>query len=132
MSKLHWEILTQNDILISEKTSTFLEDTKDIKLCYFTDGDIFCGVRDDLLFFINHQIIDLKLNQKIIKFFQYKEVAVGLTNDSECVTYNVGIDTEDDIYTYKYTMQISDDEIYLLAQKFDNGKELENKRIQLL
>jgi hypothetical protein len=42
MSKMHWEILTKNDILISEYDNSFLEDTRDIKICYFTDGNVFC------------------------------------------------------------------------------------------
>jgi len=132
MNNLHWEIITKSDILISETTGAFLEDTKNIKSFYFTDGEIYCGVKDNLHFFINHQEIDLKLNQKILKFFQYKEVAVGLTQDYEDIVYNIGIDTEDNKYTYKYTMQIDTETIYLLAQKFDEGNQIEQKRIQLL
>src|SRR5574344_2300895 len=98
MSKMHWEILTKNDILISEYDNSFLEDTRDIKICYFTDGNVFCGVKDNLNFFINNKVFDFKLKQKITSFFQFKTQKYSLFNNSQFIIYNVGINTIDDNY----------------------------------
>lgn len=131
MSKMHWEILTKNDILISEYDNSFLEDTRDIKICYFTDGNVFCGVKDNLNFFINNKVFDFKLKQKITSFFQFKTQKYSLFNNSQFIIYNVGINTIDDNYRYKYTMIIDDNAIKFKAEKFQEDKLIEHKLINL-
>lgn len=128
---MHWEILTKNDILISEYDNSFLEDTRDIKICYFTDGNIFCGVKDNLNFFINNKVFDFKLKQKITSFFQFKTQKYSLFNNSQLIIYNVGINTVDDNYKYKYTMIIDDNTIKFKAEKFQEDKLIEHKLINL-
>lgn len=127
---LHWEILTKSDILISEIDSTFIKDVADIKLCYFTDGNNFYGVKDNLNFFINNEVIDLKLNQKILKYFQYKTNCYNLFNNNEDTTYFLGIDTTDGNYKYKYTMSINEN-VYIKAEKFDNDEKIDERVIQI-
>lgn len=127
---LHWEILTKLDILISEIDSTFIKDVADIKLCYFTDGNNFYGVKDNLNFFINNEVIDLKLNQKILKYFQYKTNCYNLFNNNEDTTYFLGIDTTDGNYKYKYTMSINEN-VYIKAEKFDNDEKIDERVIQI-
>lgn len=127
---LHWEILTKSDILISEIDSTFIKDVSDIKLCYFTDGNNFYGVKDNLNFFINNEVIDLKLNQKILQYFQYKTNRYNLFNNNENTTYFLGIDTTDGNYKYKYTMSINDN-VYIKAEKFDNNEKIDERLIQI-
>lgn len=127
---LHWEILTKSDILISEIDSTFIKDFSDIKLCYFTDGNNFYGVKDNLNFFINNEVIDLKLNQKILKYFQYKTNCYNLFNNNEDTTYFLGIDTTDGNYKYKYTMSINEN-VYIKAEKFDNDEKIDERVIQI-
>lgn len=127
---LHWEILTKSDILISEIDSTFVNDVSDIKLCYFTDGNNFYGVKDNLNFFINNEVIDLKLNQKILKYFQYKTNCYNLFNNNEDTTYFLGIDTTDGNYKYKYTMSINEN-VYIKAEKFDNDEKIDERVIQI-
>lgn len=127
---LHWEILTKLDILISEIDSTFIKDVSDIKLCYFTDGNNFYGVKDNLNFFINNEVIDLKLNQKILKYFQYKTNCYNLFNNNEDTTYFLGIDTTDGNYKYKYTMSINEN-VYIKAEKFDNNEKIDERVIQI-
>lgn len=127
---LHWEILTKSDILISEIDSTFINDISDIKLCYFTDGNNFYGVKDNLNFFINNEVIDLKLNQKILKYFQYKTNCYNLFNNNEDTTYFLGIDTTDGNYKYKYTMSINEN-VYIKAEKFDNDEKIDERVIQI-
>jgi hypothetical protein len=128
---MHWEILTKNDILISEYDNSFLEDTRDIKICYFTDGNVFCGVKDNLNFFINNKVFDFKLKQKITSFFQFKTQKYSLFNNSQFIIYNVGINTIDDNYRYKYTMIIDDNAIKFKAEKFQEDKLIEHKLINL-
>jgi uncharacterized protein YaaW (UPF0174 family) len=128
---MHWEILTKNDILISEYDNSFLEDTRDIKICYFTDGNVFCGVKDNLNFFINNKVFDFKLKQKITSFFQFKTQKYSLFNNSQLIIYNVGINTVDDNYKYKYTMIIDDNAIKFKAEKFQEDKLIEHKLINL-
>lgn len=127
---LHWEILTKLDILISEIDSTFIKDVADIKLCYFTDGNNFYGVKDNLNFFINNEVIDLKLNQKILKYFQYKTNRYNLFNNNEDTTYFLGIETTDGNYKYKYTMSINEN-VYIKAEKFDNNEKIDERVIQI-
>lgn len=127
---LHWEILTKSDILISEIDSTFINDVSDIKLCYFTDGNNFYGVKDNLNFFINNEVIDLKLNQKILQYFQYKTNRYNLFNNNEDTTYFLGIDTTDGNYKYKYTMSINEN-VYIKAEKFDNDEKIDERVIQI-
>ena len=127
---LHWEILTKSDILISEIDSTFINDISDIKLCYFTDGNNFYGVKDNLNFFINNEVIDLKLNQKILKCFQYKTNCYNLFNNNEDTTYFLGIETTDGNYKYKYTMSINEN-VYIKAEKFDNDEKIDERVIQI-
>lgn len=127
---LHWEILTKSDILISEIDSTFIKDFSDIKLCYFTDGNNFYGVKDNLNFFINNEVIDLKLNQKILKYFQYKTNRYNLFNNNEDTTYFLGIETTDGNYKYKYTMSINEN-VYIKAEKFDNDEKIDERVIQI-
>lgn len=127
---LHWEILTKSDILISEIDSTFIKDVADIKLCYFTDGNNFYGVKDNLNFFVNNEVIDLKLNQKILKYFQYKTNCYNLFNNNEDTTYFLGIDTTDGNYKYKYTMSINEN-VYIKAEKFDNNEKIDERVIQI-
>lgn len=127
---LHWEILTKSDILISEIDSTFIKDVSDIKLCYFTDGNNFYGVKDNLNFFINNEVIDLKLNQKILKYFQYKTNRYNLFNNNEDTTYFLGIETTDGNYKYKYTMSINEN-VYIKAEKFDNNEKIDERVIQI-
>jgi len=127
---LHWEILTKSDILISEIDSTFIKDVSDIKLCYFTDGNNFYGVKDNLNFFVNNEVIDLKLNQKILKYFQYKTNCYNLFNNNEDTTYFLGIDTTDGNYKYKYTMSINEN-VYIKAEKFDNNEKIDERVIQI-
>ena len=127
---LHWEILTKSDILISEIDSTFINDVSDIKLCYFTDGNNFYGVKDNLNFFINNEVIDLKLNQKILKYFQYKTNRYNLFNNNEDTTYFLGIGTTDGNYKYKYTMSINEN-VYIKAEKFDNDEKIDERIIQI-
>ena len=127
---LHWEILTQSDILISEIDSTFINDTSDIKLCYFTDGNNFYGVKDNLNFFVNNEVIDLKLNQKILKYFQYKTNCYNLFNNNEDTTYFLGIEATDGNYKYKYTMSINEN-VYIKAEKFDNNEKIDERVIQI-
>ena len=127
---LHWEILTKSDILISEIDSTFINDISDIKLCCFTDGNNFYGVKDNLNFFINNEVIDLKLNQKILKCFQYKTNCYNLFNNNEDTTYFLGIETTDGNYKYKYTMSINES-IYIKAEKFDNNEKIDERVIQI-
>ena len=127
---LHWEILTKSDILISEIDSTFINDISDIKLCYFTDGNNFYGVKDNLNFFINNEVIDLKLNQKILKYFQYKTNRYNLFDNNEDTTYFLGIETTDGNYRYKYTMSINEN-IYIKAEKFDNDEKMDERVIQI-
>lgn len=127
---LHWEILTKLDILISEIDSTFIKDVSDIKLCYFTDGNNFYGVKDNLNFFINNEVIDLKLNQKILKYFQYKTNRYNLFNNNEDTTYFLGIETTDGNYKYKYTMSINEN-VYIKAEKFDNNEKIDERVIQI-
>lgn len=127
---LHWEILTKSDILISEIDSTFIKDVSDIKLCYFTDGNNFYGVKDNLNFFINNEVIDLKLNQKILKYFQYKTNRYNLFNNNENTTYFLGIETTDGNYKYKYTMSINEN-VYIKAEKFDNNEKIDERVIQI-
>lgn len=131
MNNMHWEILTKNDILISETDNSFLEDTRDIKICYFTDGKIFCGVKDDLNFFIDNQVIDFKLKQKITSFFQFKTQKYNLFNNNQSVIYNVGINTVDGNYKYKYTMIIELEKISVKAEKFEEGTLLEHRIVKL-
>ena len=99
---LHWEILTKSDILISEIDSTFVNDVSEIKLCYFTDGNNFYGVKDNLNFFINN----------------------------EDTTYFLGIEATDGNYKYKYTMSINDN-VYIKAEKFDNNEKIDERVIQI-
>lgn len=127
---LHWEILTKSDILISEIDSTFVNDTSDIKLCYFTDGNNFYGVKDNLNLFINNEVIDLKLNQKILKYFQYKTNRYNLFDNNEDTTYFLGIETTDGNYKYKYTMSINEN-VYIKAEKFDNNEKIDERVIQI-
>ena len=127
---LHWEILTKSDILISEIDSTFIKDVADIKLCYFTDGNNFYGVKDNLNFFINNEVIDLKLNQKILQYFQYKTNRYNLFNNNEDTTYFFGIETTDGNYKYKYTMSINEN-VYIKAEKFDNDEKIDERVIQI-
>jgi hypothetical protein len=127
---LHWEILTKSDILISEIDSTFIKDFSDIKLCYFTDGNNFYGVKDNLNFFINNEVIDLKLNQKILQYFQYKTNRYNLFDNDEDTTYFLGIDTTDGNYKYKYTMSINEN-VYIKAEKFDNDEKIDERVIQI-
>lgn len=127
---LHWEILTKSDILISEIDSTFIKDFSDIKLCYFTDGNNFYGVKDNLNFFINNEVIDLKLNQKILQYFQYKTNRYNLFNNNEDTTYFLGIETTDGNYKYKYTMSINEN-VYIKAEKFDNNEKIDERVIQI-
>lgn len=127
---LHWEILTKSDILISEIDSTFIKDFSDIKLCYFTDGNNFYGVKDNLNFFINNEVIDLKLNQKILQYFQYKTNRYNLFDNDEDTTYFLGIDTTDGNYKYKYTMSINEN-VYIKAEKFDNNEKIDERVIQI-
>lgn len=127
---LHWEILTKSDILISEIDSTFIKDVSDIKLCYFTDGNNFYGAKDNLNFFINNEVIDLKLNQKILKYFQYKTNRYNLFNNNEDTTYFLGIETTDGNYKYKYTMSINEN-VYIKAEKFDNNEKIDERVIQI-
>lgn len=127
---LHWEILTKLDILISEIDSTFIKDFSDIKLCYFTDGNNFYGVKDNLNFFINNEVIDLKLNQKILQYFQYKTNRYNLFDNDEDTTYFLGIDTTDGNYKYKYTMSINEN-VYIKAEKFDNDEKIDERVIQI-
>lgn len=127
---LHWEILTKSDILISEIDSTFIKDVSDIKLCYFTDGNNFYGVKDNLNFFVNNEVIDLKLNQKILKYFQYKTNRYNLFNNNEDTTYFLGTETTDGNYKYKYTMSINES-IYIKAEKFDNNEKIDERVIQI-
>ena len=127
---LHWEILTKSDILISEIDSTFINDISDIKLCYFTDGNNFYGVKDNLNFFINNEVIDLKLNQKILKYFQYKTNCYNLFNNNEDTTYFFGIETTDGNYKYKYIMSINEN-VYIKAEKFDNNEKIDERVIQI-
>jgi len=127
---LHWEILTKSDILISEIDSTFINDVSDIKLCYFTDGNNFYGVKDNLNFFINNEVIYLKLNQKILKYFQYKTNRYNLFNNNEDTTYFLGIETTDGNYKYKYTMSINEN-VYIKAEKFDNNEKIDERVIQI-
>nr|DAL00762.1 MAG TPA: hypothetical protein [Caudoviricetes sp.] len=127
---LHWEILTKSDILISEIDSTFIKDFSDIKLCYFTDGNNFYGVKDNLNFFINNEVIDLKLNQKILQYFQYKTNRYNLFDNDEDTTYFLGIETTDGNYKYKYTMSINEN-VYIKAEKFDNDEKIDERVIQI-
>jgi len=127
---LHWEILTKSDILISEVDSDFIKDVDDIKLCYFTDGDNFYGVKNNLNFFINNEVIDLKLNQKILRYFQYKTNCYNLFNNNEDTAYFLGIETTDGDYRYKYTMSI-DGGISIKAEKYDNEKKEDERVIRL-
>lgn len=127
---LHWEILTKSDILISEIDSTFIKDFSDIKLCYFTDGNNFYGVKDNFNFFINNEVIDLKLNQKILQYFQYKTNRYNLFDNDEDTTYFLGIDTTDGNYKYKYTMSINEN-VYIKAEKFDNDEKIDERVIQI-
>lgn len=127
---LHWEILTKSDILISEIDSTFIKDVADIKLCYFTDGNNFYGVKDNLNFFINNEVIDLKLKQKILQYFQYKTNRYNLFNNNEDTTYFLGIDTTDGNYKYKYTMSINEN-VYIKAEKFDNDEKIDERIIRI-
>lgn len=130
-NNMHWEIITKNDILISEQGSSFLKDSKDIKACYFTDGKLTCGVDNKLNFFVNKIMFDLKLKQKINSFFQFKTAKYNLFTNRQEISYNIGINTEDDKYTYKYTMVIFNGKVDLMAVKKENDLIIESKCITL-
>ena len=99
---------------------------EDTVACYFTDGKNAYGVNKELLFFVNHQWIDLKLKQKFIGFFQYKSVSHNLMFDNDNITYNVGVETEDNSYRYKYTMSINTG-VKIKAEKFDQDKLIDTR-----
>ena len=133
MNNMIWNMETVSGILVSEGQGVLRNiDTSEIKCLYFEDGKYCYGVDNALHFFINHQIFDFKLNQKILKFFQYKTAAHNLMLDKESVVYNVGIETEDGEYQYKYTMVIqSHNHVEFVAQKIDNGKEIATRKVRL-
>jgi hypothetical protein len=54
-----------------------------------------------------------------------------LFNNSQFIIYNVGINTIDDNYRYKYTMIIDDNAIKFKAEKFQEDKLIEHKLINL-
>lgn len=130
--KMHWEILTKNDILISEHNSSFLKDMNDIKLCYFTDGKNFYGVNNDLTFFVNSKIFDFKISEKIISFFQFKSVKFDLIANEQNLKYNIGINTESDTNICKYTMLIDVNIVQFIAEKLNNKKEVIDRRVLIL
>ena len=104
--------------------------TEDTATCYFTDKYNAYGATNDLLFFANHQIIDLKLKQKFIQFFQYKTASHSLLYEHECITYNIGFITEDMTYTYKYTMQICNN-ISIIAEKLDHDQIIDKRIVEV-
>jgi len=133
MNDLIWSIETINGTLLNEDMAVLQNiETERIKYFYFQSKKNCFGVNNKLEFFINNQIFDFKLKQKILKFFQYKEVSHSLMFDVEDICYNIGIEAEDDNYQYKYTMIIkSETNVDFLAQKFDNGKEIEKRKVKL-
>lgn len=132
MSNLIWNVETNSGILVSEGQGVLQKIApSEIKCMYFEDEMNCYGVDNKLHFFINHQVFDFKLNQKILEFFQYKTAAHNLMLDQENVEYNIGIKTEDDKYQYTYTMTIKSQEIIFTAQRFEDGKEIANRKVRL-
>ena len=80
---------------------------------------------------MNNKVFDFKLKQKITSFFQFKTQKYSLFNNSQFIIYNVGINTIDDNYRYKYTMIIDDNAIKFKAEKFQEDKLIEHKLINL-
>ena len=132
MNNLHWEIETKNGLILKEFVNDFVSDPKEVKLMYFTDGEIYCGIKNDLTFFINHTEFNSKLNQNILKYFQYKESKIGLMDGMNGTIYNIGVNAEDNLYTYQYTLQISETNIWLNAKQFDGYKQINERNIKLL
>ncbi len=117
--RLHWQLLTESDILISEYDNESFSNIDNIKIFYFTDGKNYYGIKNNLMFFVNNQVIDLKLQQKIIDFFQYKEDSFDLFSNSLNTSYFIGINTEDNRFKFKYTMIINSD-VEIIAEKFSD------------
>jgi len=132
MNNLHWEIETKNGLILKEFVNDFVSDPKEVKLMYFTDDEIYCGIKNDLTFFINHTEFNPKLNQNILKYFQYKESKIGLMDGMNGTIYNIGVNAEDNLYTYQYTLQISETNIWLNAKQFDGYKQINERNIKLL
>lgn len=128
MNKMHWEIETKSGLHLQEGTSTFLNETKDIKKCFFTDGSICCGFDNEGHVFLNQVVIDLKIHQEILKFYQYKECQHSLFNDSETIIYYLCMDATDGEYQYKYALEMVPYRINLKAKKYD-GKNLIKSRV---
>jgi len=133
MNNLIWNIETKSGILISEGQGVLRNIApSEIKCIYFEDEKYCYGVKDNSHFFINNQEFDFKLNQKILKFFQYKTATHNLMLDTDGIEYNVGIETEDGDYKYKYTMTIkSPKNIVFTAQKFESEKEIAHRIVRL-
>ena len=132
MNNMHWEIITNNGLLLKENNNIFINDPKEIKIAYFTDNNIHCGINKNLTFFLNHTVYDLKLNQNVLKFFQYKENTHGLMDGNNNTVFCLGVNTEDNKYNYTYTLRIDTYSIVLVAQKFDGNELIQNKNIVLL
>jgi len=132
MNKLHWECLTKSDILVSEYDDEPMKNIKHIKICYFTDGDNYYGIKNNLMFFVNQMVIDLKLKQRIIDFFQYKTDEFDLFTNMMHTKYQIGMNTTDDNYKYKYTMVIDDPYINIIAEKYDNDKKIDEKIMKVM
>lgn len=111
MSKLHWEELTNSDILVTERESVFVNDINMVKICYITDGrNFFTGVDDKLRFFVNNVSYDFKLNQQPLRFFQYKTARQSLLTNAADVLHIVGIETEDSNAMYRYAITVAADQ----------------------
>jgi hypothetical protein len=130
MNNLKFEFINDNDIVISTYYKYLMNDVKHIKSCYFTDGKSYYGVNNKLQFFINNNIFDFKLKQEINSYFQFKTIHHDLLNDFDNMSYNVGINTNDNKYQYRYTMVIFND-IKIICQKYDNDKLINEKIVNI-
>lgn len=108
MTKLHWEELTNADILVTENEAAFVNDVKTVKMCYITDGrKFFAGIDDRMMFFVNGMCYDFKLHQRPLRFFQYKTARTSLTTNVRQILHVVGVEAEGDHGLYRYALIVS-------------------------
>lgn len=129
--ELHWEVETQQGLLLIEGVNEFPKEDQNLKRVYFADKIKCYGINNDLTFFINHETIDLKLKQNVINFFQYKTAKQNLCTNENSTAYNIGVMTEDNQYTYKYTMCIETSGVCIIAEKFENNIEIDSRILKV-
>lgn len=130
---MNWNIEYNNGILLSEENNKFeIKDKHLVKRIFFSDKKNRYGFYLNGVFFINNIDFDLKI--KIDNFnlipIQYKtcETIFNCKIDSKIISWNIGYKLINDKKHFEYIMSINNSNVFLLARKYDENKNVIDKK----